>query len=89
MITVQIDEDYMDLIVRTELKNKLEELTHRHTFWDIKELCRQTNMSEGFIKQQFFYDERFPKRRVGKKWLMPAAETEAFLLAWLKEQARY
>lgn len=89
MITVQVDEEHMDQIVREELKNKLETLTHRHTFWDIKELARQTSMSESFIKQQFFYDERFPKRRVGKKWLMPAAETEAFLLAWLQEQARF
>lgn len=89
MITVQVDEQHMDHIVREELKNKLEALTHRHTFWDLKELCRQTNMSEGFVKQQFFYDERFPKRKVGKKWLMPAAETEEFLLQWLSEQARF
>lgn len=89
MIELQVNETELEGIVRDELRSRLNELEHRHTFWDMKELCRQTNMSETFIKEQFFYDERFPKRRVGRKWLMPARETEKFLLMWLKEQARY
>ncbi|RCK10965.1 group-specific protein [Bacillus licheniformis] len=40
------------------------------------------------IKDTFFYDPRFPKYRVGKKWLFPAKECEKFLLTWLAEQPR-
>lgn len=89
MISVNIDKEAVDEIVRAEIKKTLNEITHRHTFWDFKELCRQTNMSSTFIKEHFFFDPRFPKYRVGRKWLMPARETEEFLLVWLKEQRRY
>lgn len=89
MISVNIDKDAVDEIVRAEIKKTLQQLVHRHTFWDIKELCRQTNMSDTFIKEHFFYDPKFPKYKVGRKWLMPARETEEFLLAWLKEQRRH
>lgn len=80
---------YMEAKINEAIERNVKVSAHRHTFWDMKELCHQTNMSENFIKDQFFYDEEFPKRRVGRKWLMPAKETEAFLLAWLKEQSRY
>lgn len=88
MISVNVETDAVDEIIRTEIARKLNELTHRHTFWDLKELCRQTNMSEPFIKEHFFYHPKFPKYKVGKKWLMPARETEEFLVQWLKEQKR-
>lgn len=89
MIQLQVNERELESILRDELQSRLRELEHRHTFWDMKELCRQTNMSEPFIKEQFFFDPRFQKFRVGRKWLFPAKETEQFLLQWLKEQARY
>lgn len=89
MLTVQVDENLINEIVTNEVAKKVEASAHRHTFWDMKELCRQTNMSENFIKEHFFYDEQFPKFRVGRKWLMPAKDTEKFLLAWLKKQSRY
>jgi hypothetical protein len=52
----------------------------------MKELCRQTCMSENNIKEKFFYDPRFQKYKVGGKWLFPAKETEHFLLTWINEQ---
>lgn len=88
MLSVRVDESEVDEMIREEIKTKLSVLTHRHTFWDLNELCHQTNMSIGFIKEHFFYNEDFPKYRVGKKWLMPARETEDYLLAWLKTQSR-
>lgn len=88
MISVKVDRQQLDSIIREELQKKLKQLEHRHTFWDLKELSRQTNMSEPFIKEHFFYNERFPKFRVGRKWLMPARETEEFLLGWLNEQPK-
>jgi hypothetical protein len=86
MITVNIDENRAEELFLKELKKRLDHLERRHTFWDMKELCRQTCMSQNFIREMFFYDPRFPKYRVGKKWLFPAKECEEFLIMWLKEQ---
>ncbi|SNT42559.1 hypothetical protein SAMN05444672_12260 [Bacillus sp. OK838] len=86
MLHIKLDENVLDLRFKEEMKKRLDEIEHRQTFWDMKELVRQTNMSENFIKDQFFYDTRFPKVRVGRKWVMPAKATEEFLLIWLSEQ---
>ncbi|WP_110926821.1 hypothetical protein [Bacillus massiliglaciei] len=86
MITVKINEDMAERLFLEELRKHLDQLDRHLTFWDMKELCRQTCMSENNIKEKFFYDERFPKRRVGGKWYFPALETENFLLMWIKEQ---
>ncbi|WP_144528762.1 group-specific protein [Peribacillus simplex] len=86
MLHIQFDENKLNLRFKEEMKKRLDEIEHRHIFWDMKELVRQTNMSENFIKDQFFYDARFPKVRVGRKWIMPAKATEEFLLLWLTEQ---
>lgn len=85
MLEIKLDEDYVEDRFIEELKKRLDELESRQVFWDMKTLCKLTCMSEPFIKEQFFYDPRFPKYRVGKKWLFPAKETEEFLLIWLKE----
>ncbi|EEM51348.1 hypothetical protein bthur0006_42920 [Bacillus thuringiensis serovar kurstaki str. T03a001] len=49
-------------------------------FWDMKELCRQTCMSGNSIRENCFYDERFPKFKIDGKWYFSALEVEKFLL---------
>lgn len=88
MINIQVDHEQIEKIVLEEVKKRLEELENQQVFWDMKTLCKVTCMSDNFIKEQFFYDPRFPKYRVGRKWLFPAKECEAFLLQWLREQPR-
>lgn len=88
MINIQVDHEQIKKIVLEEVKKRLEELENQQVFWDMKTLCKVTCMSDNFIKEQFFYDPRFPKYRVGRKWLFPAKECEAFLLQWLREQPR-
>lgn len=86
MLSIHFDEKAIEEQFLNELRRKLEHIERRHTFWDMKELMKQTNMGESNIKEKFFYDERFPKYKVGGKWYFPAAECEAFLLQWIKEQ---
>ncbi|WP_423408054.1 hypothetical protein AABM38_20640 [Heyndrickxia sp. MSNUG] len=86
MLSIHFDERAIEEQFLNELRKKLEHIERRHTFWDMKELMRQTNMGENSIKEKFFYDERFPKHKVGGKWYFPAAECETFLLQWIKEQ---
>lgn len=86
MLTIQIDEKALENQYLLEMRKRLEQLERRHTFWDMKELMKQTCMGENSIKEKFFYDPRFPKRKLNGKWYFPAAECEAFLLEWIKEQ---
>lgn len=86
MLSIQLDEREIEQRFLEELKKRLRQIENRYTFWDMKELCRQTQLSENNIKEKFFYDPRFPKHKVGGKWLFPASECEKFLLEWISEQ---
>lgn len=88
MLSVNVDENEIELMFREELAKRLRVIEHRHTFWDMEELLKQTKMSLPFVKEQFFYEEDFPKFKIGRKWLFPAKETEEYLLRWLKRQSR-
>lgn len=86
MLTVQIDEQEVQRLIREKLEEKLKEMDNEKVFWDSKELMRRTCMSWNFIQQQFFFDPRFPKFKVGNKWYFPAREAREFLETWLREQ---
>lgn len=86
MISVQFDDREIEQRFQEELRKRLDRAEHSRTLWDMKELCRQTSMSENTIKDRFFYDKRFPKRKIGGKWYFPAKQAEEFLLLWIKEQ---
>ncbi|WP_338754894.1 group-specific protein [Bacillus sp. FJAT-52991] len=86
---MQIDKHEIEHQFKEEMKKRLDEIENRTVFWDMKELRRQTCMSEPFIKEHFFFDPRFQKFRVGRKWLFPARQTEEFLLTWLHEQSTH
>ena len=89
ILQLKVDDNQIEVMLQKELKERLNHLEHRYTFWDLEELSRQTHMSINFIKDKFFFDARFKKYRVGRKWLFPAKETEEFLLLWLREQEEY
>ncbi len=86
MFAIKIDERKIEELFLEEIRKRLDQIEHRKTLWDMKELCKQTSMSENTIKDKFFYDERFPKYKIGGKWYFPAVEAESFLLMWIKEQ---
>lgn len=87
MIEVQLNEKYIEETFKEELRKRLDEIQSKKVFWDMKELQKQTNMSVNTIKEWFFYDDRFPKYKVGNKWYFPAKECEEFLINWIKEQS--
>ncbi|RIJ63125.1 helix-turn-helix domain-containing protein [Rummeliibacillus sp. POC4] len=86
MFQVQIDEQHVDEVLRNEIQKRLNEVQVKYTYWDMKDLCEQVKLCETTIKETFFYDKRFPKFKVGRKWLFPAEEAKQFLLQWAKEQ---
>ena len=82
MIQIQVDEQELKEIYMDEVKKRLERLEQEVTFWDTKELKRQTNMSWNTIQEQFFHNPDFPKFKLNQKWYFPAAECRAFLIRW-------
>jgi len=86
MLTVQINESEVKQLVRERITELVKEIDAEYVFWDAKELMKRTCMSWNFIQQQFFFDPRFPKFKVGNKWYFPARETREFLLRWLAER---
>lgn len=88
MIQVQIDELEVRELYLQKLEEKLREVDKELVFWDSAELKRRTCLSWNTIQKEFFFDERFPKYKVGGKWIFPAKECQEFLLTWLKEQPK-
>lgn len=88
MLTVEINENEVRNLYLEMLEEKIREVDAEMVFWDANELKRRTCLSWNTIQDKFFYDPRFPKFKVGQKWMFPAEETKKFLLQWLREQPR-
>jgi hypothetical protein len=87
VIKIDIDQKVVENLYLEELKKRLDQADKTRTLWDMKELCRQASMSENTIKERFFYEEGFPKYKIGGKWYMVARETEEFLLQWVRDHS--
>ncbi|RAI89628.1 hypothetical protein DET54_11496 [Paenibacillus pabuli] len=85
-ISINIDEAEVKKICHEKIEKLIREVDSEKVFWDSKELTRRTCLSWNTIQHFFFFDQRFPKHKVGGKWLFPAKETRSFLEQWLKEQ---
>ncbi|WP_339309829.1 group-specific protein [Paenibacillus sp. FSL k6-2145] len=86
MLSISVDEKEIKNLLKEKVAEILKEADAEYIFWDASELKRRTCMSWNFIQDQFFFDPRFPKRKVGSKWYFPARETREFLEEWLTEQ---
>lgn len=88
MLDIQINEHEVKKIYLEKLEEKIKKVDVELVFWDRKELMRRTGMSWSAILTEFFFDERFPKHKVGAKWRFPGEESKKFLLQWLSEQPK-
>lgn len=86
MLSISVDEKEIKKLLKEKVTEILKEADAEYIFWDASELKRRTCMSWNFIQDQFFFDPRFPKRKVGSKWYFPSRETREFLEEWLDEQ---
>lgn len=89
MLNVQIDEQEVKKMAIEKIEEMLKEVEKDLVFWSRQELIRRTCLSWNTIQEHFFFDPRFPKYKVGTKWVFPADETKKFLLTWLSEQRKH
>jgi len=87
MLTINIDQQEVRNLYLQKIEETLKKIDTELVFWDRNELMRRTGMSWNSILEEFFYDPRFKKYKVGNKWRFPAEETKRFLLIWLSEQS--
>ncbi|WP_138225685.1 group-specific protein [Paenibacillus algicola] len=86
MLTINIDENEVKKMCRERVEELVKEVDSEYVFWDSTELKKRTCMSWNTIQDNFFFDPRFPKVKVGGKWYFPVKETRDFLKTWLLEQ---
>jgi len=87
LVKVAIDESEIKRLCRDRITELVKEVDAELVFWDSSELKKRTCMSWNTIQDLFFFDPRFPKRKIGGKWYFPARETREFLETWLSEQS--
>ena len=85
-MSVTVDEKKIEEMYLQKIEEKIKEIDAELVYWDRKELIKRTCMSWPFILQEFFYDDRFQKHKIGNKWYFPAAATKKFLTQWISEQ---
>jgi phage pi2 protein 07 len=79
-ISVDVDQETVRTMLLEKIEQRIKEVDLELVFWSRKDLIRRTSLSWDTIQKTFFYDPRFPKYKVGAKWLFPAEETKEFLL---------
>lgn len=86
MLKVHVDENEIRQLYERAIETKIEEVNKELILWDSNELKRRTCMCWNTIQNNFFFDENFPKYKIGGKWYFPAEETEQFLKDWLRSK---
>ncbi|MGD6897092.1 group-specific protein [Bacillus infantis] len=85
-VNIDIDEHQVYKILTEQFKEHIRKKDLETLFWSSQDLIKQTRLSWTTIQTEFFHDQRFPKSKVGRKWLFPAEKTKEFLLEWLEER---
>lgn len=86
MLQISIDEKQAKELILQKVSELIKEVDAEMVFWDSNELKRRTCMSWETIQNTFFYDQRFPKFKIGGKWYYPARDVRSFLENWIVEQ---
>jgi hypothetical protein len=86
LLEINIDEKEIRKIYLQKIEECLKSFNNETLFWDTEDLMKNTRLSWNTIQKEFFYDERFPKKKLNRKWLFPAEKTKKFLLDWLEKQ---
>ena len=87
-VNIQIDDEALEQQILKQIEEQMQEIGHDKIFYSLDDLMEVTSFSKGHIMNTFFDDPRFPqiRRKIGRKWVFPVAETNEFLKQWIQEQ---
>lgn len=87
-VKMQIDDDALEQQILKQIDEKMKVIGMDKLFYSLDDLMQITSFSKGHIMNTFFDDFRFKqiRRKVGRKWVFPVAETNQFLKKWVTEQ---
>ncbi|WP_339243125.1 group-specific protein [Paenibacillus sp. FSL R5-0517] len=88
MMTININETEVLKLAREHIAELVKEVDSEYVYWDSEELMKRTCMSWNTIQNNFFFDPRFIKAKLGGKWYFPVQETREFLRQWLFEHLK-
>ncbi|GAS82445.1 unknown protein [Paenibacillus amylolyticus] len=88
MMTININETEVLKLARERIAELVKEVDSEYVYWDSEELMKRTCMSWNTIQNNFFFDPRFIKAKLGGKWYFPVQETREFLRQWLFEHLK-
>lgn len=80
-VKMQIDDDALEQQILKQIDEKMKVIGMDKLFYSLDDLMQITSFSKGHIMNTFFDDFRFKqiRRKVGRKWVFPVAETNQFL----------
>ncbi|MCM3676906.1 helix-turn-helix domain-containing protein [Peribacillus simplex] len=79
MISFEIDQELLKALYLQKVEEHLQEIEMEVFFMDSKQLATYLNMSWNTIVSHLLYDEKFPKVRLGSKWLFNRKEVQEFM----------
>ncbi|MCU6603921.1 helix-turn-helix domain-containing protein [Peribacillus frigoritolerans] len=79
MISFEIDQELLKELYLQKVEEHLQEIEMEVFFMDSKQLATYLNMSWNTIVSHLLYDEKFPKLRLGSKWLFNRKEVQEFM----------
>lgn len=80
MNLIKYNEEIALDILKKAAQETIEKVSLQLTFWNMEDLKRQTRIkSTATLKEHFFYDQKFPKFKIGRDWYFPVKETQAYL----------
>ena len=85
---ITIDEDLVREMLQKEIEKQVEKIASEKLFWTVKELEEYTNMCLQTMKEYFFYDEKFPKFKIGRTWRFPVSLVKGYLENWSEQKIK-
>lgn len=76
---IELDEERLEEIYREELKAHLQRIEQERAYWTLKDIRRETGMSEPYIREHILFDPEFPAWREGNQWRILAADARIYL----------
>jgi excisionase family DNA binding protein len=82
MIEIKLDDEVLKDLYLAEVQKRLDKFELQTLLMDSKQLCKLLSLSWPTVEKLFLCDPKFPKIRVGSKWLFNRKEVEHYIDNW-------